>query len=494
MILGVILFSIVTSPFCGAVFADGEAALSANQSSPKYIFLFIGDGMGGFQRIAAEQFVKGVPADSQFSRPDGLIINSLPVRGITGTNSVGNNLTDSAAAGTALACGVKTRNGWLGVDPFGKPVENLSTVAANNGKKVGIITSVMINHATPAAFFAHEPGRSHYNEIASQMPNSGVDFFAGGGLSWDGKKVPDEKMYQSLTDAGYTVAVGKEELDAIQPGQKALALYAKHGGAIPYLIDIVNGHAKKGVTLADFVTKGIELLDGPNGFFMMVEGGAIDWACHSNDASAFILETIDMDDAVKVAYDFYLKHPRETLIVITADHETGGLKQIDAATKPNASVLAGFTMRGGMLAQKLGQFKAEKASFDKVLTIVEEATGVSDFNEKELMILQTAWAISLDPSKKEKREWNYDTYDSAATAALHIMAKRAGLAWTTGGHSANPVPTTAIGVGSQNFAGQYENTEIAQKLKALIVLAGQNKTAGDENEKKDRQKVPALSK
>lgn len=203
--VGFLFVSIIASSY-GIAFAAGEVSRSANPVFPKYIFLFIGDGMGPVQRIATEQFVRNVPKNSRYYRSEGLIMNSLPIRGTTDTRSFDEPITDSAAAATAMACGVKTRNGAIGMDASNKPVENLSAIAAGMGKKVGIITSVAINGATPASFYAHIASRYHYNAIAKQIPASGVDFFGGGALTWDTKKAPVETIYQALADAGYRVA------------------------------------------------------------------------------------------------------------------------------------------------------------------------------------------------------------------------------------------------------------------------------------------------
>ena len=298
-----------------------QGLFAADTPSPvKYVFLFIGDGLSLPQRMVTEDY-------RQIVEGKGLLINSLETQGFSTTFAANQLITDSAASGTAIACGSKTNVGWLGLDAQGNRLESIATVAKKNGRKVGILSSVSLDHATPAAFYAHNASRGNTYDIALEIFDSGFDLFAGGGfLNADGKNVADAKgnIFDIAKEKGWVVSRTKEEFNNLKPTDKpvlAITPRFSDGFSIPYSIDMNDDD----LTLADFTAKAIELLDNDNGFFIMVEGGKIDWMCHANDAATTIHEVIGFDDAVKVAYDFAQKHPDETLIVITGDHETGGL-------------------------------------------------------------------------------------------------------------------------------------------------------------------------
>ena len=288
------------------------AVLTVCGKEAKYVFLFIGDGMATPQRMIADEF-------SRKAGHGKLALNTLHFHATTRTCSANSLVTDSAASATAIACGTKTNNGMVGVDPEGNRLQSVAEVAREKGKKVGIITSVTLNHATPAGFYGHRRSRSEGYALGLDLIASKFDFFGGGGLSKYNEKQPD--IYALAKASGYTVAVGKAELDALKPGQRAIALADKLDKAMPYAID----GQENMPTLDEITAKAVSLLDNPKGFFIMVEGGAIDWAGHSNDPATNLREVLAFDKAVQVALAFYEKHPDETLIITTGDHETGGM-------------------------------------------------------------------------------------------------------------------------------------------------------------------------
>ena len=207
------------------------AVFAANGNAPKYIFLFIGDGMATPQRMVADEFAR-------HAGHDRLIINQMPYHGTTRTGSVNSLVTDSAASGTAIACGEKTYNGAIGIaNDKKRHLESIAYVAKKNGRKVGIVTTVTINHATPAAFYAHRTSRSQYYEIGLDLVKSGFDYFAGGGVSMsDNKK---SKEYQGdINDlarkAGYKVISRESEFKAPalfrpQPYRSTISSIVKNG-------------------------------------------------------------------------------------------------------------------------------------------------------------------------------------------------------------------------------------------------------------------------
>ena len=371
----------------------------------KYVFYFIGDGMGSNQVLGAEMYRSALEG-----QPLGRVqtlMTTFPYSGHASSYSKSNGITDSSAAGTCLATGSKTKNGMLGLDQDSARLTTIAEELKKDGWGVGIMTTVAIDHATPAAFYAHVPKRSEYYKIGKQLPESDFDFFGGAGFHHpQGKKDnKDINLYRNAEEAGYTIAHGYEEAQAKMDAKKLILVQkdddqgAKHGSNLPYAIDRKEGD----LTLTQIVSIAIPFLEQRyDRFFMMVEGGMIDYACHSNDAATAFGEVWDMDEAMHLAYDFYLAHPDETLIVVTADHETGGL-----------------------------------------------ALGNSDYT------------LHLDELKQQKSS-------KESKKAIKKIDDKAHIGWTTHAHTAHAVPIFAIGAGAENFTGWHDNTEIVPLIKKAI--------------------------
>jgi len=278
-------------------------------------------GGGPSQRASAEMY-KRITTDSKPGEKKGqLVMNRFPIKGLTTTSPKGSPITDSAAAATAIACGEKTKNGRIAVsyDNTGK-FRSIAYDAQEAGMKVGIVSSVPIDHATPACFYAQQESRGNYYDIAIQLASSKFNYFAG--ESFLGAR---ENKLEGRTDpediakkAGYTSFHGNAGLHEIHSGMDKIIWL----NDLPYALDFQEGD----IALADLTRKGIEVLENKNGFFMMVEGGKINWTGHANDLATNIKETLAFDQAVQIAFNFYQQHPQETLIIVTGDHETGGLK------------------------------------------------------------------------------------------------------------------------------------------------------------------------
>ncbi len=452
-------------------------------ATPKYIFLFIGDGMAAAQRGMSEEYSKIISRGP-------LYMNDMPVKSPTITKSANSLVTDSAAAATAIACGVKTKNRMLGLDPEGNRLESCAEFAKKNGKKVGIITTVTLTHATPAGFYAHRTTRGDGYGIGADLVNSGFDFFAGGGFDGRHKKKnhPEYKKYGHLYNyaetKGYKVIKTKSDFFAHKKSDgKVLTRFTNN--ALPYTID-TNLDDNKYPTLSELVKKGIEILDDDSGFFMMVEGGRIDWAGHANDAGTNIREILGLDDAVKVAIDFYKKHPKETLIIVTGDHETGGLTMGVANTGKNLNIK--LMMNQSMSVDKFkNQFenlfksKKGKITIEDTEDIVCRAFGLKfkgDANKDPLVItkdemkeIKKAFDKDMDSfNSKVKESSQYDGIKSYVygTKLRHILNRKAGLYWSTGSHTGQPVLTTAVGCGSEKFKGTLDNTDISKNIKSLL--------------------------
>jgi len=459
------------------------SAMAQAGEPPKYVFLFIGDGMGIPQRLAPEEYLSSLD-------PEGervvLLMNQFPAYGVGTTNSTNSFIPDSASTATALATGVNTGNGLVGVDPDFNPVVTVAEKAKKKGMKVGIVSSVSIDHATPASFYAHQRSRNLYHEIDIELANSGFDYFGGGGLKDpEGKKSknPLGNALEVAKENGYTIVSNKKDFMAITKDSGKVIAYNDRlpdSQALPYGIDT----RPTDVTLPEFTQKGIELLDNPDGFFMMVEGGKIDWACHANDATAAINDTLVFDQAIKVAYDFYQAHSEETLIIVTGDHECGGLSLGFAGTKYASTfeLLKKQTISfKAFTAEIMKEYKkthAGKAKFEDMVPLMKEYFGFEVAGEGPLVLkayeleeLRDAFIQSMSDVKVEAGTADYllyGGYDPFVVKMTHLLNQKAGLAWTSYSHTAAPVAISATGVGSETFNGFYHLTDVAKKVMAIM--------------------------
>ena len=378
--------------------ADVQAQHRGGAKTPKYIFLFIGDGMSQAHISLTEAYLatqKGTIGNEPFS------FTKFPITGLATTYSASSYITCSSAAGTAIATGTKTNNGMLGIDPQEKNLKSFTYKLKERGYKIGIMTSVSIDHATPGAFFASSKSRSSYYDIAIQLPTSGFDFFGGGGfVNPDGEDKKQPNIFSLIEKGGYKIAKGIDEMKSVKQNDKVVLVQKDGKGSdLPYAIDREEGD----LSLKQIVKAAISHLDNEKGFFIMAEGGKIDWAAHGNDGKTAIMEVLDLVEAVDVAYQFYLQHPDETLIIVTADHDTGGI---------TVGSEKGYVL-------KLSELEGQKRS------------------------------MTADKSNEDKYE---------------EMNEKAFIGWTTTSHTGVAVPVYAIGAGSSNFTGRMDNTEISRKI------------------------------
>lgn len=289
--------------FSATIFAQAE-------NKPKNIIFMIGDGMG-IGHITAARIEKGP-----------LNLERFKIMGMHMTGSANDPVTDSAAAGTALATGYKTNNDMVGQTPDGVPLKNLMEYAREAGKSTGITVTSILPHATPAAFSAHHVARYHYDVITEEQALSGLDVMIGGGLSnyypksFSGSRRKDEKHVLNLLRQQMPVVLSIETLRKINAPDRLAAILSP--GHLPEA-------SKRDYTLGELSAKAIEILArNQKGFVLMVEGSQIDLAAHANDMPRITSEVIDFDSAVKTCLDF-AEADGNTLVVVTADHETGGL-------------------------------------------------------------------------------------------------------------------------------------------------------------------------
>ncbi|PAB59600.1 alkaline phosphatase [Anaeromicrobium sediminis] len=434
--------------------------------APKYVFYFIGDGLGAAQRQAGEYYVHETTGNKEFK----LNMNTLPKVGINTTHSADSLVTDSAAAGTALATGNKTNNGVISKLPDGTDVKTLIEEAETKGMATGIVTSTRLTHATPATFASHNISRGNENEIAVDYLDSGVDFFAGGGYrnfipqSEEGSKRKDDRnLVEEFKNQGYKTFIGKEstkEFRDFKASDESKVFASFTSSHLPYEVDRKNTNETP--ALAEIIDTAIETLSkDEDGFFLMVEGGRIDHAGHANDLAGVIHDVLAFDEAINEALDFYKEHKDETLIVVVGDHETGGMG-------------LGF---GKNYFLKFDQLKYVKVSVEdtlqkiyngnreEYLKYIEENFALNDLNEEELKELNKAMDL-VDNGQKDEKTYGY--YNPVATATTHILSKRANAYWTTFAHSGTQIPMSAIGVNAEAFEGFKDNIEIAKTMAEIM--------------------------
>ena len=469
----------------------------------KYVFMMIGDGMALPQRNAAEIYLAASNGESLKPGIVKLNMSKFPVQGMCTTYSANSIITDSAAAGTALSTGHKTKSGVINMDQGGhESYPIISVMAKDAGMRVGIVSTVDIDHATPACYYAHQPSRSNYYEISMELSKSGFDYFAGGDVKKPtGSKKDKPSSIDAIKKAGYKRVTDRASFLALKAGDGKVMVVnpvLDKDKAMPYHMD----RSASGMTLAELTRKGIELLDNPGGFFMMVEGGKIDWACHANDAVASIEDTMAFDDAVGEALAFYNEHPDETLIVVTGDHETGGLTIGFAGTQYDTffDKLSNQKVSYQAFDRILADFKKDgNAKFEDVLPVIDNYFGLKAYSGEKLkdleaksqtgdMVAKAALGMALkdyeidqlkasfvqtmlgnkERAKDDETYLLYGGYEPLTVNITHILNQKAGLAWTSYSHTGVPVPVSAIGAGSDLFGGYYDNTDIFFKtLKAM---------------------------
>lgn len=446
------------------------------ESQVKYVFYFIGDGMGVNQINVTETYLAALKGKIGF---EPILMSSLPVVGMVNTYSATNGVTDSAAGGTALATGHKTKNGAIGVlEDLETPVTSIAAWAQKAGKAVGVATTVSITHATPASFYGHQPKRQMYYELGQDLCKSGYDFFAGADFNRPFTKEGEPSLHQQAQEAGYTIVKGYKEYQ--KKGRKADKLILLQSDAqneklgnerVPYGLD----QTKDDLTLEQIVRAGINYLTSKqnDGFFFAIEGGLIDWACHRNDIGNAINEVLDMDKAVKVAYEFYQQHPDETIIVISADHETGGLVMGTGRYELHTDLLKYQRCSIEELKWILNeQYKKAPKKFtwtavEKQLRELMGFGGGITLNQKQSDRLQNRWnAIEKAMQDNDKVK---DRINDLCETTKHILSEVAMISWASGGHSNGYVPIYAIGPGTEVFQGRIDNIEIAP---AMAKIAG----------------------
>lgn len=498
--------------------AESTGVEETQAGVPKYVFLFIGDGMSYPQVQLTNYYLSASQGQNagtvtvegeektKLDSKNNLTMMNFPIAGSAQTYDSTSFAPDSASTATSIATGNKTWSGSINVsEDFTQTYETIAEkLKAQKDMKIGILSTVNLNHATPAAFYAHQASRSSYYDIGLEMIDSGFDYFAGGGLLQPtGKEKDKEDLYALAEAAGYKVVQTQAEAEALKAEDGKVIAIDEHladSSAMSYELD----RAEEEWALADYVEKGIEVLDNDNGFFMMVEGGKIDWACHANDAASTITDTIAFDNAVEKAVEFYNEHPEETLIIVTGDHETGGLT-IGFAGTDYDTFLKNFENQKISYAKYdsdyVSGYKENKTDFETVMKDVTELFGLqvpagtdsettqqkdsadqhpeSDndgalvMTEYEYGQLKTAYETTMSRTGEEAEfaqdEYiRYGSYEPLTVTITHILNNKSGINFGSYAHTGLPVEVLVQGVGAESFDGYYDNTDIYSKMAALL--------------------------
>lgn len=445
---------------------SGKSVKQEKNQELKYIFYFIGDGMGLNPVLAGEAFNRSV-----LGNDTPLLMLQFPVTSYATSHSASSDVTDSAAGGTALATGHKTRNGMVGMDADSVAVQSIASKLFNQGWGVGLVTTGAPDDATPASFYAHQPNRGMYYEIGAEAAKSGYQFIAGS--NWRGlrdKKGNDTGLAKMFADNDVVTVRGLDALRGVDSRRVVLLnTDSVHSSTIGYTVDSIPGV----LTLPGMTEACLKHLQkvSPDRFFMMVEEGDIDHSAHSNDGGGVVHEVLTLQNAIRVAYDFYLQHPDETLIVVSADHNTGGMAL------------------GNMFCSYMANLKTipyQRISKDRFSDwcrkLLKDKTPVSwDDMKKELTDKFGYWtAVPLTKEQEEyiRREFDrtfvqgdarthetmYNSSNNFVEAVFDTFNDIAGIGFTTERHTGDFVPVFAIGVDSSRFQGLHDNTDLPKLI------------------------------
>ena len=426
-----------------AAFVTAACAVAPLQA-PSAVILLVGDGLGFSQLTLARLALKGTGGR--------LSLESMPVTGIVSTWSASNAVTDSGAASTAFGSGEKTDNKYIGLDADRNAVVTLGQAAKRAGWRVGYVTTTRITHATPACFYAHHADREDETAIAAQLVESDVDLAVGGGRSQfipagaGGLRIDGRDLLREAGDRGWKI------LERGQPpvwdGQgRLLGLYANHHLAYE-LDDRAFPPERRDPTLGALTKLALDgLSSASRPFFLMIEGGRIDHAAHEFDAAGVVAETARFDEAVAEVLSWARRHP-DALVLLTADHATGGLAINDFAR------IADLERHTASVSWIAGRIK--NAGGDERL--IAEKTGYDDFTADEVAAIRAA----------------PDAYEANRRLG-RMLAERDGLTWLprvndseTKGHTGEDVPLYAAGRGAERFGGVLDNTEIPKRVATLL--------------------------
>jgi len=453
--------------FASTIHGPLPAISAAQTAAPKYVFLFLADGGGISQMEITRQY-------NRLIHNEGLVITDKIIKegslGLMTTHAADSLSTDSAAAATAMASGCKARVGALGICADGTMPKTAMEIAKERGMRVGLVTNSTVYDASPAAFVCHLPNRRDHAGILNAYRQMAPDLLMGGGREQflpkgraGSRRKDGLDLIASFVAQGYQYASNKEELERVEKG-KALALFSLK--EMSFELDRDN---KTEPSIYDMTRAAIRLLqdDSPRGFFVFIENENIDTAGHLSDIAALVRDYREFDRAVGLAYEFYRKYPRETLIIVTSDHETGGLgftlalKDLSplkggtqvAATADDLKKIHAISISLRKAAELLGPHPTA-AALDKLMTDYFPGFSLApDIRDAIVRRQPLSRTVHLDPT---------------ANALGLMVANNTQAYWQTSSHTNQPVFVAALGVGAERFRGYLDNADFGKTLKALL--------------------------
>ena len=506
---------------------------SATETSPiKNVILMIGDGMGP-QQISLAYYYAKYAKNSPYQN-EQLMLHQLMNRcnvGLLSTNAYQSIVADSASSATQMALGVESRSEMIGLDADGNPQKSVLELAKEKGMSTGLVSDTRLTHATPASFNAHVMHRSQENDIALQMVEGSADIMLSGGYRhflprtvsqpgtrthryWKSRLPLGYKLTSKRTDdldlarhaesRGYELALTKSELDACT-GDKVLGLFAPSG--MPDGIAMKQARLdpdRETPTLQEMTMHAVNrLAKNPNGFFLMIEGGQIDWAAHANDAGTMLHQMLDFDESVKAVYE-WAKDRQDTVVIVTADHETGafglsyskydipsGTDLAEQTHRPNFNVGRYETL--DRLYQQKKSFHQIFKDFDRLPKKQQKPEVLADMVNESLafhisvqdarMILRTKTNEYYDRNHQYLSTaevpaiGDFDAFyvygkDDRSALLARAISRQQQIVWATGTHTATPVPVIVIGPkhAQQAFEGLHRNYWVGQKIKDFLHL------------------------
>jgi alkaline phosphatase len=451
--------------------SSDNSIASSSLSSPKNIIMIVGDGMGPAYTTAYRYF-NDDPATAGIEQ-------SIFDKHYVGSSStypakVSGYITDSAAAATALATGVKTYNDAISVDTNKKPLLTVLEWAKQQGKKTGVVVTSQINHATPASYLSHNENRNNYNAIADSYIDNGIkaDVYFGGGWKYFIRE--DRHLVNEFKAAGFQYIDDYKQLSTLELNKPALGLFGDSG--LPWALDDKEKHRLSLMTKA--ATK---QLNNANGYFMLIEASQIDWAGHGRDIGAAMAEMDDLAKTIAFLERYVAKNP-DTLVVLTADHSTGGLSIGRKTAKSNKDIHSKYLWQPEILRTLPFSPQAFAKTFADNELSLQQVNETLNFEisseEMDLLISSKQEGIKImDAYQQLSEAQRQDKWAPRVEGPILITLKKmidikTNTGWGSishsGTHTAVDVPVYAFGKGSEQFKGQIDNTDIAKKIFTLL--------------------------
>ncbi|MBA6355710.1 MULTISPECIES: alkaline phosphatase [unclassified Colwellia] len=448
---------------CQTIDNDSTAMLlntetAKNTPSPKNIIMVIADGMGPAYTTSYRYFnddpTTDIVEETVFDR---LLVGSAS----TYPASVSGVVTDSAAGATALATGYKTYNGAIALDVNKNSVETVLEFARKQGKKTGIVVTSQINHATPAGYLTHNESRNNYNAIADSYIDNGIkaDVYFGGGWKYFIRE--DRNLIEEFKASGFQYIDNYNALNTLKADMPVIGLFDDTG--LPSALDDSDPYRLSAMTKV-----AIKQLENSKGYFMLVEASQVDWAGHSNDIATAMAEMSDLAQTMEYLEEYVKQNP-DTLVILTADHSTGGLT-VGARGKYewHPEVLRTMKSSPSTIAKQLANSQITQQELSKLLNFDVTNNEVEQIEAAKIFAVEEiATYKSLD--EQEKLKTKEPTMNNIISSAIkNIIDIRTNTGWTSGGHTAIDVPLHTLGKSSEVLKGKVDNTDVAKQIFLLL--------------------------